>query len=286
MKMFDLDAYLDRIRFTGARTPTLDTLAEIHVRHPEAIPFENLNPFLGWPVRLDAAALQQKLVRDGRGGYCYEHNLLLGHALGALGFQPRGLAARVMWNVTADRVMPRTHMLLLVTIGGEPYAADVGFGGLTLTAPLRLAADVEQPTPHEPFRLIRSGDAFAMEARVGAAWMPLYCFGLEEHLQADYEVTSWYLSNHPESHFVTGLIAARTEPGRRYTLRNTELAIHPTGGGTQRRTLSSAAAVRAALEEIFRVAVPRGPEVDAALGRLVAKFAAFPWRGGRVQSPS
>lgn len=37
------------------------------------------------------------------------------------------------------------------------YLADVGFGVLTLTGPLRLDPDVEQVTPHEPFRRIRSG---------------------------------------------------------------------------------------------------------------------------------
>lgn len=35
------------------------------------------------------------------------------------------------------------------------YIADVGFGGLTLTAPLQLIPAIEQPTPHETFRLIR-----------------------------------------------------------------------------------------------------------------------------------
>ena len=62
---FDLDAYFERIGYAGPRSATLDTLEAIHARHPQAIPFENLNPLLHWPVRLDAASLQRKLVRDG-----------------------------------------------------------------------------------------------------------------------------------------------------------------------------------------------------------------------------
>ena len=69
----DLDAYFTRIGYAGPRTASLETLAAIHLRHPIAIPFENLNPLLRRPVKLDAPSLQQKLVRGGRGGYCYEH---------------------------------------------------------------------------------------------------------------------------------------------------------------------------------------------------------------------
>ncbi len=88
---FDLDAYFERIGYSGERVPTLATLAAIHVRHTEAIAFENLNPLIGWPIRLDMESLQQKMVRDGRGSYCYEHNLLLKHALDALCFRVTGL---------------------------------------------------------------------------------------------------------------------------------------------------------------------------------------------------
>ena len=83
-----------RVGYSGERTPTLKTLQAIHIHHAESIPFENLNPFLGLPVNLDLESLQQKLVRSGRGGYCYEQNLLLSHVLNTLGFKVTGLAAR------------------------------------------------------------------------------------------------------------------------------------------------------------------------------------------------
>src|SRR6266567_4718903 len=92
--VIDLDGYFQRIGYTGERRATLDTLRAIHVRHPEAIAFENLNPLLKWPVRLDAPSLQQKLVCAGRGGYCFEQNLLLSRVLTGLGFKVTGLAAR------------------------------------------------------------------------------------------------------------------------------------------------------------------------------------------------
>lgn len=44
-----------RIGHEGGRAPTLETLRAVVARHTEAIPFENLDPLLGRPVRLDAA---------------------------------------------------------------------------------------------------------------------------------------------------------------------------------------------------------------------------------------
>ena len=93
-------------------------------------------------------------------------------------------------------------MLLLVELDGRPYIADVGFGGLTLTAPLRLEADIEQATPHEPFRLVRAGDDYRLQAMVGDAWRTLYRFDLQRQYQVDYEVSSHYLTTHPSSPFI------------------------------------------------------------------------------------
>jgi N-hydroxyarylamine O-acetyltransferase len=270
----DLDAYFERIGYAGPRSVSVDTLAAIHLQHPQAIPFENLNPLLRWPVRLDARSLQQKLVRDGRGGYCYEHNLLLSHALQQLGFRVRWLAARVLWNVPEGTVRPRSHMLLLIDLDDRRYVADVGFGGLTLTAPLRLQVDIEQHTPHELFRLIASGDGFVMQAKCGDSWRSLYAFDLQEQLLADYEVVNWYLCNNPSSHFVTGLVAARPDRECRYALRGNELTVHHVNGGTERRLLTSADELRAALEETFRVTLPEGLELHAALERATVPSSA------------
>jgi N-hydroxyarylamine O-acetyltransferase len=267
----DLDAYFERIGYSGSRSPTLETLAALHRRHPQAIPFENLNPLLGRPVPLDPAALERKLVRDRRGGYCYEHNLLFAGVLRALGFRVAGLAARVLWNVAEGTMRPRTHMLLRVEVDGAEYVADVGFGGLTLTGPLRLEPDIEQRTPHEAFRLVRIAQGLAMQAFIHGDWKTLYHFGHEPHVLADYEMANWYVSTHPASLFVTDLIAARTAEGVRHTLRNRELSVHPLNQPSERRLLTSAGELRTALAHTFGVELADLPELDAALARIAAR---------------
>ncbi len=266
----DVSAYFERIGYAGRAAPDLDTLRAVQRCHAQTIPFENLNPFVGWPVRLDPASLQQKLVHDGRGGYCYEHNLLFSHVLRALGFDVTWLAARVTMGLPESAVGGRTHMLLLVALDGAPYIVDVGFGGLTLTAPLRLQTDVEQATPHEPFRLLEARDEFIVQAKIAGEWRALYRFGLQTQLLPDYEMCNWYLSNHPESRFVVNLVAARPDADRRHALRNNELAVHHLDGRTEKRMLHSVEELRQALEGVFRVRLPDAPDLHAALARVAS----------------
>jgi N-hydroxyarylamine O-acetyltransferase len=270
---FDLAAYLARIGYDGPLTADGDTLAAIARLHPAAIPFENLNALLRRPVPLDIASLEQKLVRERRGGWCFEHNVLLGTALTAIGFHVEGLSARVLLNAPAGVVRPRSHMVLHVDLDGHPFIVDAGFGGLTLTGPLKLETGVEQVTPHEPFRLLADRDHFVVEARIRDDWKALYQFDLQRQALSDYEVSSWYLTTNPRSHFTTTLVAARAQADRRYALSNTELAIHHRDGYTERRALLSASELRQALQELFGIDVPAGDDVDAAFARLIESTA-------------
>lgn len=264
----DVDAYFRRIGYKGDRGPSLETLRALHVLHPDAIPFENLDPLLKRPVHLDPASLERKLVHEARGGYCYEHNLLFADVLKALGFPVAGLAARVVWSLPDGVATPRTHMLLRVEVEGALYIADVGFGGQVMTAPLRLAPDVEQATPHEPFRLIGAGGSFVLQSRIRDAWVPLYRFDLQEQFRIDYEVANWYVSTHPSSVFVDNLLAARTTADRRCTLRNNQMAVHHLHGATEKRALADANAIREALQNEFRLILPAAPGLDETLARL------------------
>jgi N-hydroxyarylamine O-acetyltransferase len=264
----DLDAYFTRVGFNGARTPTLDTLRDLHLAHAQAITFENLNPLLGWRVALDLPSIEEKLLRSGRGGYCFEQNALLAAALRELGFTVTGLAARVLWNGPEDAIRPRTHMLLNIDLGGESHIADVGFGGMTLTTPLRLLPDVEQSTAHEPFRLVKIDDGFKLQTRLGAAWKTLYRFDLQPQFDADYEVSNHYTSTYPTSHFLSMLIAARPVPGARYALSNNQLTIHHIDGPSERRMLASVPEVRQVLESIFGLTLPAAAELDPTLARV------------------
>jgi N-hydroxyarylamine O-acetyltransferase len=267
--MLDLDSYLRRIGYLGSRSPTLATLRALQESHPRAIAFENIDTLVGRPVHLDLDSLQRKLVHGRRGGYCFEQNLLFQHALGALGFEAVALSARVVWERPADELRARTHMVLLVDLDGGPYLCDVGFGGLTPTAPLKLTPDVEQATPHETFRVVSLGAEIGVEARVRGEWKRLYRFDLQAQEHVDIEVLNHYVVSHAESPMRGRLVAARVEPDRRFGLGNGVLSVHLLDGASEQRRIRSVTDLRGVLDRTFGIEVPPEQEVDAALARVL-----------------
>ncbi len=260
----DLDAYLARVGHGGPVAANLTTLNALHLAHPSSIPFEDVDPFLGRPVRLDPASIQAKLVAGRRGGYCFEQNGLFRLVLEALGFQVTPLAARVRWMLPEDAPRtPLTHMLLKVDLPEGAYIADVGFGGMSATAPLRLEPGLEQPTSHGDYRLIPAGDGvMELQTRLpGRAlddWQAMHRFTLEPQGPEDYETYNWRTSTHPESRFTHNLIASRVVGEARINLFNRERTTHWPDGRTERDVLADAAALGASLARDF------GLDLDAA----------------------
>ena len=264
----DLDTYLQRIGHYSACAATLETLTTIHHAHACSIAFENLDPWLNVPVHLDPSAVHAKLVGNQRGGFCYEHNALLGAALRTLGFLVTDLAARVLWNMPAEMVRPRTHMLLVVDLGSHQYVVDAGFGGMTLTAPLRLDLTTPQATPHGPFRLQPTPIDQVLQAEVAGEWKPVYRFDLQPQLRSDYEMASWYLCRHPDSVFRQLLMAAKPGLVGRHVLRDRQLTLHALDGSNSTRTLATSAELREALQGIFGIDLSTVAGLDERFDRL------------------
>jgi arylamine N-acetyltransferase len=254
----DLGGYFDRIDYRGAAEPNLQVLRDLMTAHTRSIPFENLDPLMGVPVDdLSPEALTDKLVHRRRGGYCYEQNGLMGYVLAEIGFRVRRLAGRVVWMLPPDAPLgAQTHTVLAVTFPGSQgsYLVDVGFGGQTLTSPIRFETGNAQQTTHEPYRLNDRGDGLVLQALVRGEWKPLYVFGTHTVPQVDLNVGSWYVSTHPASIFVTGLTAAVTTEDARYNLAGRNLSIHRADGSEKIR-LDDAAAVVDVLGERFGIDV-------------------------------
>jgi len=271
----EIDGYCARIGYTGPHAPTLAVLRGIIAGHTATIPFENLDVLAKRPIRLDLPSLREKIVHHRRGGYCYEHNLLLLDVLLAIGFRAGGLAARVHHRSRPPGVIPpRSHMLLRVDLPEGSYLVDVGFG-TALTAPLALEAGIEQETPHETFRLVPADDEFDLQAKFGEAWTDLYRLSLQEQLPVDYEAPNWYTSTYPDSLFVRNLIATRPGPHRRYTLFNDKFTIRHGDGKIERRFLRGAKELGEVLALYFGITPPGSAEMEV-VAALAEERAAHP----------
>lgn len=255
----DLDAYFRRIGWRGSPAITVDTLHAISSHHASAIPFENLDVLAGRPVNIAPEAVQQKVVREGRGGYCFEQNQLLLLVLRALGFDVKPLSARVRWMLPRDFIPPRTHVFVRVDLNGETWIVDGGVGGGSLTAAIRWEDGLVQQTPHDQRRVVREGDRWFHQVRWqdDAEWHDVCEFTGEEMPPIDRELANWWTSAHPESRFRKNLIVGSAGlDGSRRTLLNREFTFRPRCAPAVKREVRSRAELSGLLKEEFGLVLP------------------------------
>lgn len=292
--LLDLDAYLARIGHTGGLDPTTATLRALHRAHVLAVPFENLEVVLGRPVPLDLPALQDKLVRRARGGYCFEHARLFAAALERLGFGVTGLSSRV--GLGSGRTRPATHAVLRVETAetaetGRVWICDVGFGGSPLE-PVELADGAVTADSGWTFRLARrtvplGGTAVAEEWTLherparDADWADLHTFTLDPRYAIDWVVGNHYVSTHPRSPFVRRPVVQRTGPDVRQGLYGTAWVTTDRAGGGRRTRELEPHEVPEVLADVF------GVVLDADDGAaLTAALEALPPSGGPAGVPA
>lgn len=253
--VIDLEAYLRRIGYSGSLQPVPAVLDAIHLAHATHIPFENLDVLLGRPIALDLASLQAKLVAGGRGGYCFEQNLLFAAVLQRLGFTVTHLAARVIYP--SGRKLPRTHILLRVDAAGGTWLADVGFGLEGLLLPVPFVSGREARQFGWTYRAAETDGEWTLQSLRDGAWVDLYAFSLEPQLAVDFEPANHYTATHPDSRFVRTLTVQLPTPELRYRLRNRELVLDR-GGTVTRRELADDDELLSVLAEVFGLRFPAG----------------------------
>jgi len=262
--------YLQRIGYEGQAPATLATLQKLLALHTASLPFENFSPLLGEPVSLQLPALQAKLLDSPRGGWCFEHNMLLCSVLQQLGFEVTPLAARVLWKQSSDVRPARSHMLLQVRLPEGLFLADAGFGAVTLSAPLALQIDSVQQTLHGAYRLSAEPDGYSVWALLGDDWSVLYQFDLQPQQLADFDVLCWYLCHHPQSRFLNTITAARLRADGRHTLRDGRYTWRDEGGSViTQRTLSGMADLLHVLQHTFGIVLPESAATNARLQQLL-----------------
>ncbi|WP_327264810.1 arylamine N-acetyltransferase [Streptomyces sp. NBC_01232] len=265
----DLDAYLARIGIQGSAgdtepsgelRPDLRTLYAVHRAHTAAITFESLDVLLGRPVALDLKSIEDKIVHGRRGGYCYEQNSLLAAALERIGFEVSGRGAR---NRTRGTSLPAvTHAVLVVTVEGEPWLCDAGFGYQGPREPVPLGRPGTEVRQGEwTYRVREEEDGVLVLCLLrGGVWRDLYAFSSQRYHPVDYVVLNHYSSSHPASSFVGRIIVQYPGDGVRRALVGRELTRLYSDGRADREIVGPDGLL-AVLDREFGL---RLPERDAA----------------------
>lgn len=252
---FPLAAYFERIGWNGPTPATPATLAALHRHQALAIPFENLDPLVGRPVSLDPEDLFRKLLRERRGGYCFELNGLFLRALQAMGFTTTPLCARV--QISEGNYGPRMHQITLVDFGGERWIADVGFGGNGLIEAIPFALDEEFDQGLDRFRLRADAThGYRLEHAHPEGWRTIYAFSLDPFLPVDFRALSFFAGGSPESIFTQTPICIRTTPTERRILVADQFKVRTARGGKTVTPIGSTNHLRDVLSRHFGLDLP------------------------------
>jgi N-hydroxyarylamine O-acetyltransferase len=278
----DLEAYLRRVGYDGPREPTEVTLTALYRAHLAAIRFENLDVFLRGAVAVDLESIQQKIVFQGRGGYCYEQAQLFGAVLERLGFAVDRRLARVGPDAGGPAT-GRTHLTLRVQSGTGAWLADPGFGS-SPSGPLSLRRyrsggpqDVDgwiyEITPDSD----HGDEVWKLREYQAGEWVTLHRWDEAPVHPIDVVISNHYTASHPDSWFTRMPILVRRDPDAIRSILGRSYSVLRPGHVKERRDLTDAEfaaaltgefGLRLTAEEIAAlVAVPLPPRTDSSASR-------------------
>jgi N-hydroxyarylamine O-acetyltransferase len=247
----DINAYLQRINYSGPLEPSTETLRKLQLAHLLTVPFENLSIHSAEPIVLDDDSLFDKIVTRRRGGFCYELNGLFAALLRALGFDVTMLSARVA-NAEGVFGPDFDHMTLMVMLD-ERWLADVGFGDSFLE-PLLLDERGGQVQGDCAYRIaIEDADLILMQHTGNEEWKAQYRFTLQPYQYADYADMCLYHQTSPQSHFTQGRICSRATPEGRVTLSDMRFITTVVGANREERLLANEEEYAKTLREHFGI---------------------------------
>lgn len=244
----NVDAYCERIGYSGPRRPSLETLRGLHRCHLYTVPFENLDIALGIAILLEPDHLYDKIVTRRRGGFCYELNGLFYELLLALGFRVSMLSGCVRHD-DGGFGPEFDHMLLKVELP-EPWLADVGFGE-SFVDPLPLRAGAEEAEDGHLFGVTPENGGWELYRRDSdGTEVPLYRFSDVARQLSEYMPMCEYHQSSPESSFTRRRICTLAKPDGRVTLAGMRV-IEAKNGSRKETMLSSEQELRDCLEQQF-----------------------------------
>jgi len=215
-----IDKYLERIGFAGEARADAATLDQLQSRHLMSVPYENIDILRGIPLDLDLAALYDKIVLRGRGGYCFENNALFNWLLQRIGFETKSYFARFLLD--EPEIPPRRHRVIRAWNPGEPevsWLCDVGVGREIPLYPMVIAEGYVREVRGVPYRMnFEPFFGWVLSYRWEGVWQKIYSFTEEEQLEVDYGFANFWCQHAPESPFNKGYMAALRTPGGKRTL--------------------------------------------------------------------
>ncbi len=229
----DIPEYLKRLNYQGSLEPTLETLQALHEAHLLTVPFENLSIHYEQPIILRVDLLYNKVVRQRRGGFCYELNGLFVLLLRELGFKATLLSAS-MAHQTGIFGPEIDHPTILVHLADD-WLTDVGNGD-SFRLPLRLSEgeEIKFVQGEHTYRLVKEPTFWTLQKCASdGIWQAEYRFTMQPHDLTEFSEMCQFYQTSPESPFTHGRVCSLATTNGRITLRDLRLITTNLGERTE-----------------------------------------------------
>ncbi|MET9294336.1 arylamine N-acetyltransferase [Streptomyces sp. NPDC003077] len=231
-----ITGYTSRIGFDAPLEPTLACLRRLHEAHLYRVPFENFSMHRNAERGLTEEALREVIVDRRRGGICFE----TGRMMQSL-FDACGLDYEIRLGSGCEpHPTPATHQVFVVTVDGERWLFDIGYGARGPRGPVLLAdgAELAHPALSTRVRLDHAGGApvwtvSIKEHAVNATeWQDIYRFVDTPARALDLEMAHFYTTASPHSLLNRHKVASIPTPTGRVSVRDGHLTVVADGGST------------------------------------------------------
>lgn len=181
-----------------------------------------LNP--GKLLKLDEESLEEKLIHQKRGGYCFENNQYFFNLLRSKGYNVSRTLGRVLYGQDTAHTA-KSHQVTLLKNEDQLYLVDVGFGPYAPGCLVPLDGKEVKSFNGSLYRINKTSSThYTLEEFKKESYFSLYRFNLSDYFDIDFEVSNYYTNTHPESKFTTSFMLSQHENEGSKFIRNLTLS--------------------------------------------------------------
>lgn len=248
--------YFARISYTGTINVTLENLVSLHECHVFNIPFEGISVHLN-PPEIELDAIYNKLIKQKRGGYCYEMNGLFYIVLKTLGFDASLHLAEVVYDTDSYRQREPRHAFIIVNLDEKTYLVDVGYGRNGLIRPLSIDHHEQQSVYHHDYRILYTPEfGYQYQYKIGNVFKTEYRFDYPaDGLALDQlKPANEWVSTSKDSSFVKNIIVMQmTREGKVTFVNNKKTSF--SNGVIEREEFTSLTTYERQLRKVFGISI-------------------------------